>query len=510
MTKHLDSSPNDRTRIRAGQYLQSLLCLLVVSLLGAVACLAPAAHASNAASGSLESEAKDLAKSLKAPGLIVVDVTSQGVRQEAATGVTGTGGDVDSNSVFVWGSVSKSVTAVAVWELAQQGRFTLDTPVADVLPPLKGTTLDRSSVLIRDLIDHKSGLPHDVSLTDDWTRRENAVAVLPRVAKVAGVGEKGKYRYSSLNYLVLQAVVEHVTGQSFGKALGAVVDAGAGLSGVVADAQTFTSKVPSGHVPFFTTAKPVTVGVDSAGWGYGYLAGTSTQLANYVSWQLKNHRNDAPDVAARHKPCSGNVKAKCQAAGLNYESVKDSDGQSVRLVRHSGAVPGYYTHIAFSPEKDRGVVVLSNMYGEMVAPQIQAEVTKLVKKRVLGVDETETGGNSYIMTLVVAGLVLALVAFGALGVAWQLVRKVVKAKRVRSTILWLAGAFVLATLSVVMAVVGVQALAGVSLPVMYRWAPDMAVLIGAILAVTLCLALLLMVRELLWSVWVRRPGREAA
>lgn len=504
--------PNKTTsHNRSPRRAAAMRCLAAIVVFYLTCCLQVPAMAAVMQPEDSTGPATQLAAAIKAPGVVVVEFTSKGVAAEDTFGVAGDGQKIQSDSTFVWGSVSKSITALAVWsslqqDVAKQGDLSLDSPIGDVLPQVKGTGLATSGVTLRDLINHTSGLPHDVSVTDDWSRRANALETLPLVAERQGSNLRGTYRYSSLNYLVLQAVVEHLSGKPFGEAVNTLIGERTGVSDLVADPQTFAERVTPGHLPFFFGAKKVRVGVDTSGWGYGYLAGSGQQLATYGSWQLKDYRSDDPAAQKRYAPCLGSGNSPCHAAGLNHTKVPDSDGQNVHLVRHSGAVPGYYTHLAFSPEKDKGVVILANTYGELKASSLTAEVDRLVHDRVLGVEQPASNHSVYAY-VIAGGLLLAAVVAGlTLWVVVVSVRRCLPDRSRRSTFVRLA-AYVAGGVGIMaFAWVGVPTLAGVSLEVMYRWAPDLAILIWAVLGLLFVLVLWLITREIRGGHWRASNG----
>lgn len=62
----------------------------------------------------------------------------------------------DSNTMMLWRSAGKPITAAAVCLAWQQGRLSLNQPIGRVLPEAKGPVKDKT---IRQLLIHDSGLP---------------------------------------------------------------------------------------------------------------------------------------------------------------------------------------------------------------------------------------------------------------------------------------------------------------------------------------------------------------
>lgn len=110
-------------------------------------------------------------------------------------------------------SLSKQFTDAAIGLLAQDGRVALDAPLADYLPAFP----EADRITLQHLIDHTSGVPHTNNLA--WMDMNQALSLDAIVAGLADeplAFEPGSDRaYSNGGYVLLAAVIEAVTGQSF-------------------------------------------------------------------------------------------------------------------------------------------------------------------------------------------------------------------------------------------------------------------------------------------------------
>lgn len=113
------------------------------------------------------------------------------------------------------GSVSKSFTAAAVLRLAEQGRVNLDDPVAAYLPDFPFG----SRVTVRQLLEHRSGLPNLFFLPDYAelaARSYDRPSDVVELARTRPVSEPGAtYAYNNLNYTALAWLVEEVAGVAY-------------------------------------------------------------------------------------------------------------------------------------------------------------------------------------------------------------------------------------------------------------------------------------------------------
>jgi len=114
---------------------------------------------------------------------------------------------------FDLASLSKSVvTTIAVLQLVEQGKLTLDTPAAEWLPELaqgRGTRLKRA-ITIRQLLLHSSGLPTVTPLSDFENAREVAIATMLSAAPVSSPGQR--FLYSDVGFIALGDLVARVSG----------------------------------------------------------------------------------------------------------------------------------------------------------------------------------------------------------------------------------------------------------------------------------------------------------
>lgn len=132
---------------------------------------------------------------------------------------------VTRDTVFDVGSITKVLTAAAVFRLAEEGKLRLDDTMTQHLgsvPP------DKRAITLRQLLAHRSGLPLNprrpfAPLTRAGAVQE-ALALPLRFRPGSGQG------YSNVGYALLAAVVESASGERFEAALRRRVFEPAGMS----------------------------------------------------------------------------------------------------------------------------------------------------------------------------------------------------------------------------------------------------------------------------------------
>jgi len=131
---------------------------------------------------------------------------------------------VDTNTLFHYGSITKTLTAVAIMQLRDRGRLSLDDTVTHYLPELRQVhdafgSMD--AITIRMLLSHSSGFQNP---TWPWTRGapwepfepttwNQLVAMMPyeEIAFPPGT----RYSYSNPAFIYLARILEQVTGDPY-------------------------------------------------------------------------------------------------------------------------------------------------------------------------------------------------------------------------------------------------------------------------------------------------------
>ncbi|WP_369186963.1 serine hydrolase domain-containing protein [Streptomyces sp. R08] len=195
---------------------------------------------------------------------------------------------------FDLASVTKLFTSVAAMQQIERGTLGIDAKVGAYLPDFRAAA--RHGITVRQLLTHTSGLRPELPLYDcaDDTER------LSMLRTEAPVGEQGEYVYSDLNLLLLQFVLERITGRTldvlihdgitrplgmtstdFGPSPGAAAtederrpwakaDRGM-LRGVVHDENAWALGGVAGHAGLFSTARDLAIFCRTllAGGSYG-------------------------------------------------------------------------------------------------------------------------------------------------------------------------------------------------------------------------------------------------
>src|SRR5579863_882698 len=115
------------------------------------------------------------------------------------------------DTIFDIASLTKVVaTTPAVMQLVEQGKIRLNDPVAKYLPEFAQS--GKEDITIRQLLTHYSGLEPDLDLKTPWEGKDTAYKMAFAEAPADPPGSR--FVYSDINFIVLGALVERVSGEA--------------------------------------------------------------------------------------------------------------------------------------------------------------------------------------------------------------------------------------------------------------------------------------------------------
>jgi len=156
---------------------------------------------------------------------VVVDRGQITVAHNIAMADRDRGQPVDPNTIFHWASITKTLTAVAVMQLRDRGRLTLDDPIVKYVPELRrvhseGGAIER--VTLRHLLSHSSGFQSPTwpyrDASKPWqpfepTEWSQLVAMMPYQELSFDPGTR--FQYSNPGFIYLARVIEALSGDPY-------------------------------------------------------------------------------------------------------------------------------------------------------------------------------------------------------------------------------------------------------------------------------------------------------
>src|SRR5262245_15519715 len=132
---------------------------------------------------------------------------------------------VDQKTIFHWGSITKTITAVAIMQLRDSGKISLDDSIIKYVPELKRIHSDHgpvSQVTLKQLMSHSAGFQGPTwpyrDETKPWqpfepTEWAQLVAMMPYQELAFKPGTR--FSYSNPAFIYLARVIEAVSGLSY-------------------------------------------------------------------------------------------------------------------------------------------------------------------------------------------------------------------------------------------------------------------------------------------------------
>ncbi len=293
---------------------------------------------------------------------------------------------VGDSTVFEIGSISKSLTSLALLGLAEEGAVGLDDEVTRHLPWFEVGSR-HGAITIRSLLNHTSGLITGSDAVPDhlaqiWALRETQTGSPPG----------SFFHYSNVGYQLLGAIVEQVTGRSVPDVVAERVLVPAGMTASTARiTHDFRSRLATGYEPLHDDrpflpgdpARPATwFEIEAAD---GNVATPLEDMARYARLLLR--RGDADggrvvsessfaqlleSVAPEGEPPWPDSR---YGLGLNVARVDGHD-----YVDHGGGMVGYCSHLVADLTGGLAAVVLTNAPGDSpVAVQIARAAIALAR-----------------------------------------------------------------------------------------------------------------------------------
>jgi CubicO group peptidase (beta-lactamase class C family) len=310
---------------------------------------------------------------------------------------------VGPDTAFGIGSATKSFTAMAILQLQEQGRLSVDDPVSRHLPELRIPNMGgRTPIRIHHLLTHSSGLeplgtlslamlrslredpdaayrehglPGTLETATPIDTTEELIAYLSSLA-LRPLGAPGEaFSYSNDSFALLGAIIERVTGTAYGAYLHEHILAPAGMTrsrldpdtfGDDADVTVLYARGPGGEDGAAGEVRP-----SPARWRRPamYAAGSLWSSANDLLRYLELYRTGGRAGGARLLTAES-VRAMCgrympcgPGRWYGYGLMTVDDGEGPWRVGHGGASKGVAAQITLVPERDLTVAVLANLMG---------------------------------------------------------------------------------------------------------------------------------------------------
>ncbi|WP_330180742.1 beta-lactamase family protein [Nocardia sp. NBC_01503] len=249
------------------------------------------------------------------------------------------------------GSISKTFTSAIIMQLVAENKIRLDDSVDTYLPGLLvGDGVDGRNITIRQLLQHRSGLPE---LTDDpqideyraalagrtYTPAQEVTIALRFPAKFA---PGTKYTYTNTNYIVAAMLIEKVTGRSYSEELTGRITAPFHLVDTYLPAtgdQEIRGPHPHGYTTIDGVLTDATRSEPSVPWAAGAIISTGADLNHF--YQALVSGQVVPPAQLQEMLAGNPVPGTPFQYALGIGSTQLSCG--AQYFGHTGGIAGYTT-----------------------------------------------------------------------------------------------------------------------------------------------------------------------
>jgi len=262
---------------------------------------------------------------------------------------------VTPRTVFKIGSVSKQLLAAGILILAQDGRLSVDDPVARHIP---GAPASWSDITVRRFLTHTSGVTREGPAFDPLKVQPDSVVVSSAFSVPLEFPVGTKYQYCNVCYFALADMIARVSGKPWDAFLAERLFSPLGMSST--RTTTTTDIVPN------------------RAHGYAWRNGRYVNATEYLALRPSGaFLSTVLDLAKWDAALYGDRVITKANRDAMWTSVRLTDGSSPgygfgwrldslaghRRAHHGGTLPGFSAGIVRYPDDSLTVIVLTNADG---------------------------------------------------------------------------------------------------------------------------------------------------
>lgn len=380
----------------------SLAAALVAAIIGTCPVTAESWVDATAVNGKLAS----VVAKYNIPGMAVAIVDVTGTVYSAGFGEAADGVPVTADTPFCLGSTSKTITALAVLDLVRSGKVSLDETISKYLPDLPAWA---NAITVRHLLNHTSGLTGrgmdrvargEVSFDEE-------VRALSRCVPQSESGTT--YAYFNGNYRLLGAMIERVSGVSFGEYVSRSVFVPLGMTNSSADGDppggVSSCVVAGGHGMLFGLPIARKQEVRTGALPSGYIVSSASDFARLLADELRSASGD-PCILDRASVAASWAPPEGKPYAMGWISADESMGGP--FLFHGGSLENYMSFVMLDPATGKGFAMMMSQGGVLATIGGFSAARNVLLSVVKGVPPAPE--PSLVPVWIVTAAVLALVA----------------------------------------------------------------------------------------------------
>ncbi len=317
---------------------------------------------------SLIAQARQSMDDLGIPG-VAVGLSANNQEYRAGLGVTGLEDPqpVTPGTIFQIASITKTVTATALFRLVEQGEISLDDRVREFIPSFKVRNEDASArVTIRHLLNHTAGWFGDFfyNTGEEDEALAEYIALMADLPQLAPLGTT--YAYNNAAFNVLGRIIEIIAGRQYERVMHELVLGPLGMdSSYFFPSEAIGRCIAAGYSQKEDgTTEPILWFVNRGEAPCGGLATDIGDLLRYARYHMGDGTAESGErilssstLAQMQTPT---IQTDKQAwMGMNW-FIDDSSG--LRLIYHNGSTNGQETALWLAPAKKVALAIMTNHF----------------------------------------------------------------------------------------------------------------------------------------------------
>lgn len=253
------------------------------------------------------------------------------------------------DTLFDIASVSKQFTAAAILKLQMQGKLRTEDPITKFFPTLGA---DKEGILLYHLLTHTSGLGHDIPVSPRTQDRDELIEAVRDTPTEFDPGET--FIYNNVNFCLLGAVIEVVTGKRFEAFMREEIFEPAGMKSVYILGESIPPDVQVARAHRGDWEMwPADQGWFS--WALRAAAGTLCSVNDLYRWELALRDERVLDKEAKLELFNRFVPTYTYGW-----FVRDYPEEKRTVFYHDGNTIGFQAHYARCPKDGSVVIILIN------------------------------------------------------------------------------------------------------------------------------------------------------
>lgn len=278
--------------------------------------------------------------------------------------------------VYQIGSVTKQFTAAAILRLCEEGKLSLDDTLGKYFPEYEaGRDITLHSMLsmqsgIRDYLRSydengnevaSSSTPYIEGIHDTYTAEQNRAALEKFIFSSELLFAEGdRYSYSNSNYYLLGRIVEQITKMGCHEYIRTNFFEPLGM-----ETAGFLGDDPLDGV---TLAKGYNGGNATSWFSYTGVAFACGDIIaspkDLYKWTIALHSGRVLGKEMYQKMTSVHITDAATGIGYGYGLMIQQHTIGAKIVYHGGSIPGFISCVAYIPQQDYFIALISNYSNE--------------------------------------------------------------------------------------------------------------------------------------------------